>query len=222
MPSARIADARGRLLEAAIDVFGRHGYAGATTRAIAKQAGLNLQAIAYHFGGKEGLYLAAADHLADRMRALLEPMAARARARFADPDAPPVTADEARAMLTGMFGSVAGILFDDAWTPVARFMVREQMDPTEAFDHIYERLVEPTLATARHVVAVLVGAPADSQRVRLRTLSLIGSIMFFRIAHGAATRQLGWTRTGPRELAAIRELVEDTIASVGRVPKRSS
>src|SRR5579862_9588675 len=51
-------DLRLRLLEAAIDVFGRHGFDGASTRMLAKAAGVNLQAIPYHFGGKEGLYLA--------------------------------------------------------------------------------------------------------------------------------------------------------------------
>ncbi|MEU4890912.1 TetR family transcriptional regulator [Streptomyces sp. NPDC044780] len=44
------------LLEAAMDEFAEKGYAGARVQSIADRAGLNKQLIAYHFGGKEGLY----------------------------------------------------------------------------------------------------------------------------------------------------------------------
>lgn len=220
MAITRPKDARERLLTAAIDVFGRLGFAGATTRAIAQDAGLNLQAIAYHFGNKEGLYLGAADHIGERLRAQTGPMADAARARFASGRA--IAVDEARAMLTAMLGSIAGILFDARWAPVARFMVREQMDPTSAFDRVYERVLAPQLELGRHIVAILLDAPPDSERVKLRTMSLLGSVIFFRIAHATVARQLAWTATGPRELAAIRELIAEIVVSVGRSPKRSS
>jgi hypothetical protein len=147
-------------------------------------------------------------------------MAARARERFASGAA--IGPDDARAMLSAILGSVAGMLFDESYMPVARFMVREQMDPTEAFDRVYTRLAQPQLALARRLVGIILDLPPDGERVRLRTLSLVGSIMFFRIAHGAATRELGWKKTGPRELAAIRELVADVVASLGRATERSS
>ncbi len=209
----RSADARDRLLRAAIDVFGRRGYAAASTRMIASAAGVNLQAITYYFGSKHGLYLAAADHIAELIGARIEPAARRARARFAR-RGDRVTAGEARAMLAEMLGAMAGLLFDEAWTPPARFIVREQMDPSEAFERLYARVMEPQLELARRIVGTITGDDPRSTRVRLRTLSLAGSIIFFRIAHAAALRQLGWSRTGPRELAAIRELVTDTAASV--------
>ncbi|MFI0814995.1 TetR family transcriptional regulator [Streptomyces sp. NPDC021098] len=44
------------LLEAARDVFAEKGFAGARVQDIADRAGVNKQLIAYHFGGKEGLY----------------------------------------------------------------------------------------------------------------------------------------------------------------------
>ena len=49
-----------RLLDAGLDLFGRAGMHGVTTRALAEAAGVNLNAILYHFGGKEGLYMAVA------------------------------------------------------------------------------------------------------------------------------------------------------------------
>jgi TetR/AcrR family transcriptional regulator, regulator of cefoperazone and chloramphenicol sensitivity len=212
-PSAQPADARDRLLRAAIDVFGRSGYAGASTRSIANAAGVNLQAITYYYGGKRGLHLAAADRIAEMIGARTGPAARRAQARLARRGAP-VTVAEARSLLADMLGAMAGILFDEEWTPVARFIVREQMDPSEAFDRLYARLMAPTAEVARRLVGIITGEDPRSTRVRLRTLSLMGSIVFFRIAHAAALRQLGWTRIGPRERAAMQELVRDTVASV--------
>lgn len=44
------------LIEAARELFARHGYDGASVRAITGRAGANLGAITYHFGSKEALY----------------------------------------------------------------------------------------------------------------------------------------------------------------------
>src|SRR4030081_955691 len=62
-----------RLLAAAIDHFGQKGLEGASTRAIAAAAGTTMSSITYHYGGKEGLYLAAARRIADQMGERLDP-----------------------------------------------------------------------------------------------------------------------------------------------------
>src|SRR5687768_5192858 len=76
----RGADTRAELIEAALDVFGRLGYEGASTRVIAKTAGANLAAIVYHFGGKEALYLAVAEHVATSIFGKVGPTIAAAAA----------------------------------------------------------------------------------------------------------------------------------------------
>src|SRR5258708_3710293 len=62
-----------RLLDTAIDQFGRKGIDGASTRAIATAAGTTMSSITYHYGSKQGLYLAAARHIADQMGARMAP-----------------------------------------------------------------------------------------------------------------------------------------------------
>ena len=47
---------KGRILDAAVEVFSAKGYAGARVAEIADQAGVNKQLITYYFGGKAGLY----------------------------------------------------------------------------------------------------------------------------------------------------------------------
>src|SRR5271154_4237312 len=56
---------RTRLIEAAIEIFAANGFDGTSTRMLAERARANLGAIPYYFGGKAGLYRAAAQHIAD-------------------------------------------------------------------------------------------------------------------------------------------------------------
>lgn len=54
-------DARQRLLDAASQQFLAGGYAVTSIRAIAAQAGVHHSLVNYHFGGKDGLFIAAVD-----------------------------------------------------------------------------------------------------------------------------------------------------------------
>ncbi|OGR04527.1 MAG: hypothetical protein A2511_16375 [Deltaproteobacteria bacterium RIFOXYD12_FULL_50_9] len=51
-------DAPERVLAAALDLFTRKGYAATTVREIVEAAGVSKPVLYYHFGNKEGLYLA--------------------------------------------------------------------------------------------------------------------------------------------------------------------
>jgi len=73
-------DARKRLVDAALDLFGRNSFEGVSTRALTRQAGVNLAAIQYYFGSKEGLYLAVARHIDKRIGLLARPVLAEAEA----------------------------------------------------------------------------------------------------------------------------------------------
>jgi AcrR family transcriptional regulator len=59
-------DNRSRLLRAATDAFAEYGYEGASLRAIADNAGVSFQLIAYYFGSKEELWIATVDFLFER------------------------------------------------------------------------------------------------------------------------------------------------------------
>lgn len=62
-PTPDSTDTRARLIEAAILCFAERGFEGAGIREIAQQAQANSALVQYHFGGKEGLYLAALRHV---------------------------------------------------------------------------------------------------------------------------------------------------------------
>ena len=58
---------RALILDAARDVLREHGYAAATTRAVADRAGVQLSLVHYHYGGKRGLLVAVLDRENERL-----------------------------------------------------------------------------------------------------------------------------------------------------------
>ena len=205
---------REKLLSASVDVFGRYGFDGATTRKLADAAGVNLQAIPYYFGGKEGLYIATAEHIGAAISSHISGLRDRARATLADRGGR-IAPDEARALLSEIVETMAALFVSAKSESWARFLIREQMEPTEAFARVYGGVMKPMLDVVGKLVAVLIGEDSDSQHVRLRTLSLLGSVMVFRMANAAARAQLGWKSIGPREVEVVRGLARELVAAIG-------
>ncbi|MFK8183609.1 MAG: TetR/AcrR family transcriptional regulator [Phormidesmis sp.] len=56
MSTAGAAATKEQILDVAERAIAQNGYAGTTLRSIVKEAGVNLAAVHYHFGSKEGLY----------------------------------------------------------------------------------------------------------------------------------------------------------------------
>lgn len=64
---------RTALLDAALEEFSAKGFAGARVRDIANRAGVSKDLIAYHFGDKEGLYLAVQEAWLEREDTFSDP-----------------------------------------------------------------------------------------------------------------------------------------------------
>ncbi|HVZ13807.1 MAG TPA: CerR family C-terminal domain-containing protein [Bauldia sp.] len=197
----RGADTRAQLIDAALDVFGRLGFEGASTREIAKAAGANLAAIVYHFGGKEALYIAVAEHIAARIISHLGPTLAAVTApeAIASPEA-------ARAAMHRLLATFADVILGEAeaerW---ARFIVREQMQPTAAFDVIYGLTGQAVTNASRLMAAAL--ESADDPDVWVRVFTMMGQVLMFRVAQAVVLRRMGWRAIGEKERAQIKRIV---------------
>lgn len=204
---ARRGEARERLLEAAIDLFGRRGYDGVSTREIAALAKVNLAGIAYNFGGKQGLYRAAVQHIAETVQAGL------LAAGVADAGAPmPGDCVAAERLLARMIGLMVNFyLGEPKLDRFVRLVVREQMDPTPAFDTLFRNVMEPLHQRICMLWAKATGADLDSEAVKLATLGIMGQVMVFRIAKAGVMRRLGWRSYGESEIAAITAMVRRSL-----------
>ena len=205
----RGAETRQRLLEAGLDIFGRLGFEGATTRQIVDQAGANLAAINYHFGSKEGLHIAVAEHVATRIVALVGPtlVAVDSPEAFATP----ATARAALIRLIEAFAET--ILGEEEAEQWARFIVREHMQPTQAFEVIY-RFTGTAHALGTRLVARALGGSEDDATARLRVFALMGQVLVFRVAQALVLRRMEWKAIGDAERARIKRVVADHINAI--------
>lgn len=172
------------LLETAIDQFGRLGFEGASTRDIARASGTAMSSITYHFGGKQGLYLAAAEHIAASIRAQQDDSVARAlEAGRASPEA---AAEAIAAILDGL----AQMMLRPETEAWSRFIIREQQVPTEAFDRLYELAMRPVLDVfielIRHARPDL-----DARAAAAMSVLLFGQTMVLRAGRASVCRALG-------------------------------
>jgi TetR/AcrR family transcriptional regulator, regulator of cefoperazone and chloramphenicol sensitivity len=208
--------AREKLLSAALDVFGRYGFDGTSTRQLSEAAGVNLQAIPYYFGSKEGLYVATAEYLVTRIDRHVGGMRQRIGARLMELAAAgePLGEEEARAFLTDMGTTMIGLFVSKESEPWARFIIREQMEPTEAFARVYQGLMGPMIGMAGKMIGTILYQDPASEYVRLRTLAFVGNIMIFRVAHAAVLAQMQWQSVGPEQLETLRGLVAELVGQL--------
>ena len=87
----------------------------------------------------------------------------------------------------------------------ARFIVREQMQPTAAFEVMY-RFLGGAAATATRLVATALRRPEDDD-VRIRVFTFLGQVLVFRVAQTLVLRRMGWRSVGEAQRAAIKRIV---------------
>jgi AcrR family transcriptional regulator len=196
---------REAIIEAALRGFGEKGFAATGIREIAAAAGSNVASISYHFGGKEGLRAACAEHVVARMAAVL---AAGSGAP------PPITPEAAEATLAGLVQSLAVfLLLQPDGQLVAGFVLREMAQPSSALDTIYEGLFAEVHARACGIWSTATGEAPDSESVRLAVFAIIGQILYFHIARPVVERRMGWAAIGPAEADAIVATVRRNLHS---------
>jgi AcrR family transcriptional regulator len=209
-PSAAGEKTRATLVRVALDLFGRKGYDATSTRDIAGAAGVNIAGIAYHFGGKAGLHRACgelvAGFLAERVTALSvgEPAAEAA-----------LTPEAAAAMFEEVVAGLARfMLAEPEAEAIARFMVREQMDPSPTFDVLYERLIAPRHERLCRLWAAATGGEATGEAAVITVSALFGQVMFFRVGRATALRRLGWETIDPTNVEAIVAVLRETTRAI--------
>lgn len=201
---------RRALVLAALQLFGRQGYDGTSTREIAAAASANIGSIAYHFGSKEGLRLAAADYIVETIQAI----AAQAFGSMA-PAPQTVTPQEAEAQIdAAVERMVAFMVARPEAGEIVQFVLRELSTPTDALDRIYSGVFEPVHRRLCALWGAATGEPAESERTRITVFMMIGQVVYFRIARAAVLRRMEWSDVGPAEAAKVISIAKENVAAV--------
>lgn len=199
-------ETRSQLIGAATTAFAFDGFHAASLKQIAGAAGVNPALIAYHFGNKQGLYLAVFKAIADRVLARVGPrMAALQDALDAD-------AEALRQALFSMVDAMLELLSGDEGRAWALLITREQASPTEAFEVIYEGFMGRMLALVTAVIDRLKPGIGEEE-ARLFVVLLMGQILVFRVSRTAVLRHMGWREYGEAELAACKQQLRRHISA---------
>jgi len=208
---------REALIQAAIEIFGRDGFRAASTRAISETAGVNQALISYHFGGKPGLYLGALKFIADSVVARIGPILGAIEAELAAPEGAAdaaKTAQRAMDLFHELTDAFVKVLTSDESAAWARLILREQQDPSEGFDVLYEGVMHRMLSVATRLVARCRPAGADLEECKLTAITILGQVLVFRTARAAVLREMAWTRLTPSEIEAIQVEVRRNAAAI--------
>lgn len=195
---------RARLLAAALVEFARHGFEGASTRAIARRARAHQPQINYHFASKEDLWKAAVDHLFARLDAAV----------FEGLD---VSAEPAELLAAVVRRFVR---FAARHPELNRIMVQEGTAETERVDWIISRHVraryEAFLALWRRVRAAGAGAPVDE---RVAYYVFVGAASLIYANAPEARRLQGREPSDPVMVEAHADALVALLLPRGRPPR---
>lgn len=156
-----------------------------------------MSSITYHFGGKQGLYLAAADHIAGRIITIQSSVfeAARSEALRAP--------ERSLEMLLALLDSLAAMMLHSESEAWSRFIMREQQDPTEAFERIYAGVIAP-LSTVIIELIANVRPDLDEPNRRATAVLLVGQAMILRAGRASVSRILGVEQIDASTSALLR------------------
>lgn len=167
---------RKALLDVAIEVFLADGFKAARVADIAQQAGVRLSAINYHFGGKEGLYLALLQHHADLAWRTAPPP-------VLDPDTP--LQQRLQALIAAL---VRRMLDPDSPSRIGRLMIREVVNPTAALDVMFERFTLPQVNLLLGLLREFFGPQVPREVLLRAALSIVGQCLVYGVASPIITR----------------------------------
>lgn len=175
-------ETRQRIIDIAVEIFGRQGFAGTSTRDIAEMADIKTPAIQYYFGSKLGLYDACIDQLTATVARRIAPELALCRAVIAAGS----PLDRIVAALCQVQDCLIDSFFDGyEGHAIQRLLAWETVESTlNASDTLMkERVGRPIFETYRAAVESVLPTSAQPAEVEVQAMALMGISMIFHANH---------------------------------------
>jgi len=170
---------RAHLLDVAGRLFAERGYLGTSSKDICLEAGVNMAAVNYHFGSRDGLYGAV---LVEAHRQVVSEESLLA---FAKADAPP--RERIRALIAHFVAQARRGA--ESWG--FRVVLREIMAPTPMANTLVDVAVAPKAGIMSGLMAALLDLPPDHPTVqRAVMMTIVPCITMLLGPEGLRTRVL--------------------------------
>ncbi|MCQ2914557.1 MAG: CerR family C-terminal domain-containing protein [Alphaproteobacteria bacterium] len=206
-------DSKERLLKKASSLFAKKGYTGTSTREIAMEACLNISAITYYFGGKQGLYKAILENIVKTTNKVLKPEIEYAT----DLLSKDISCEEAENCLYRIIRTFCQTLYyskvsDDE----IHIYLNEYSNPSDCYDILNEGLIIPIYSIFMKLMMKAVGCEeknCDLETVVLCTFTLFSTCFTFKTRKEQVMKALNWKKLGDQEINKIISNIEQLTKS---------
>ena len=198
-------ETRAQLIEAGLRLFSRMGYEAVPTRMLAREAGVNLAAIAYHFGGKQGLFEAVTESIVSEIRERTLPVAQALQRDLAEAGSDRVKLAAAAERMVR--AQIATFVAHGPRQEQIGLVLREFAVPSAAFPILFKNLIEPMHRAVTGLTAAVRGVPPEDESAILAAHVMVGQVIGFGVAKQPVLRRLGWTDYTPERIEAIAEVL---------------
>ncbi len=163
-----------RIIEAAAEIFGNQGFKAATIRNIAKAAKANVAAINYHFGDKAGLYRTVLLNIFSNGFTAFPPVGPL------EPGQNPEV--QLQRFVKDMFYRLASPQGFGGYSGKGKLIAREFVEPTGAFEDIFETYIKPHRDALLSIIAGLCDTHPEDPRLKPCAVSILGQCVYYAFA----------------------------------------
>jgi AcrR family transcriptional regulator len=172
-----LSETRTRILEAAASIFAEHGFAATTIRMICGLAQVNLAAVNYHFGNKEGLY-------SETIRYVRR----RAYDRYPTTYGLSPDATEEEKLLAFIRSFLLRTSCDERNLEFGTLVMREMVEPTSALDMMVDEGIRSLFGQLVDIVRSLMGTAVTEETVLACARSIISQCLFYLFSRSVINR----------------------------------
>jgi AcrR family transcriptional regulator len=197
-----------RILDTAEILFAQKGYQAVSVRQITSAAECNLAAVNYYFGNKENLYL-------EVFRSRWVPRAKRLQESFRKYLASQQSLSESAVVRALAKAFVDGPFSDDERLRHSQLMTREMTQPTKAFEHVAEQVIQPFFKEVLERLESVSPDKVGEEEMLLNIFSIFAMVLYFNFARVAVSRVTGRTYDPSFRAQLVEQITQFSLRGLG-------
>jgi hypothetical protein len=157
---------------------------------------------------REALIRAAVE-IFGRVRERIDPLLAAI-----DAELDGATPERCLAMLLQLLDGFVVLLTGEESGTWARLILKEQQDPSEGFDVLYEGVMSRVIGIATRLIGSIRNIDPESDAANLLGFTIFGQVLVFRTGRATVERRTGWRQFNQREIAAVQAQIHRNVTAI--------
>jgi hypothetical protein len=97
--------------------------------------------------------------------------------------------------------------------------IREQIEPSEAFDVLYQGIMKPVHDCFARLIAQVLGTSSDERETRAKAYATFGQLLMFHFSRAEISRSMNWEKYGTEEIELIRKVLLEQVRAILDMPE---